>query len=212
MYDNSFMNLTAVLTYITSWNNAKVMTVAKQIGGQSEVIPWTAQYGIGTLGVTVDSNFHIGGFNLHALVTWQDPRYKNYRNEFVFSDGSTQIIDYTGKVVTGISKTMVEFDPSYKWKDFRVWASVRYFSRQYASRTNYAYFNGHFETFAGADLTLGRSSKVSVNFINPLFQNGAKGSVDIADTIEDPADLEGYLIGGTYIRPFTVEMSYTYKF
>ena len=56
------------------------------------------------------------------------------------------------------------------------------------------------------------SSKLSINFVNLLFQNGVKGTLDIADTISDPSLLENYLMAGSYIRPFTVELSYTYRF
>jgi hypothetical protein len=212
MYDNKWMNLTALVSYITSWNNARVMTVTKQIGGVSETIPWTAQYGIGTLGVTLDGNVHFGGFNMHLLATWQDPRYKNYTNEFVFSDGTKEIIDYTGKHVTGISQLMLEIDPSYTWKKVKVWASARYYSRQYVSRTNLAYFAGHWETFAGVDWKIAEPLKLSVNFVNMLFQNGAKGSIDVADTITDASVLENYVMAGSYIRPFTVDFMLTYKF
>jgi len=211
-YDNSWMDMTALVSYITSWNNAKVMTVTKQIAGVSETIPWTAQYGIGTLGFTLDGNMHFGGFNLHLLGTWQDPRYKNYRNEFVFSDGTSEIIDYTGNHVTGISQLMLEFDPSYTWKNVRVWASARYYSRQYVSRTNLAYFAGHWETFAGVDLNLMKQLKLSVNLVNVLAQNGAKGSIDVADTITDASLLNGYVMSGSYIRPFCIDFLLTYRF
>lgn len=211
-YDNRWMDLTALVSYITSWNNAKVMTVTKQIAGVSETIPWTAQYGIGTLGFTLDGNMHFGGFNLHFLGTWQDPRYKNYKNEFVFSDGTSEIIDYTGNHVTGISQLMLEFDPSYTWKNVRVWASARYYSRQYVSRTNLAYFAGHWETFAGLDLNLMKQLKLSVNLVNVLAQNGAKGSIDVADTITDASLLNDYVMSGSYIRPFCIDFLLTYRF
>ena len=211
-YDNKWMDLTALVSYITSWNNAKVMTVTKQINGVSETIPWTAQYGIGTLGVTLDGNVHFGGFNMHLLGTWQDPRYKNYTNEFVFSDGSKEIIDYTGNHVTGISQFMLEIDPSYTWNNLKVWASARYYSRQYVSRTNLAYFAGHWETFAGVDWKIFEPLKMSVNFVNVLGQNGAKGSIDVADTITDASELNNLVMSGSYIRPFTVEFMLTYSF
>ena len=206
------MDITALASYITSWNNAKLMTVTKQINGVSETIPWTAQYGIGTLGFTVDGNVHLGGFNMHLLATWQDPRYKNYNNEFVFSDGTKETIDYTGKHVTGISQWMLEIDPSYTWDKIKVWASARYYSRQYVSRTNLAYFAGHWETFAGVDWNVAQPLKLSVNFVNLLFQNGAKGSIDVADTITDASELNGLVMAGSYIRPFTVEFMLTYNF
>ena len=211
-YDNKWMDITALVSYITSWNNAKVMTVTKQIGGVSETIPWTAQYGIGTLGFTLDGNLRFGGFNMHLLGTWQDPRYKNYKNEFIFSDGTKEIIDYTGNHVTGISQLMLEIDPSYSWKKVKVWASARYYSRQYVSRTNLAYFAGHWETFAGVDWKIVDQLTLSANMVNLLFQNGAKGSIDVADTITDASLLENYVMSGSYIRPFTVDLMLTYRF
>jgi hypothetical protein len=45
-----------------------------------------------------------------------------------------------------------------------------------------------------------------------LFQNGAKGSIDVADTITDASVLENYVMAGSYIRPFTVDFMLTYKF
>ncbi len=211
-YENSFMDVSAIFSYITSWNNAAAVSVTKQVGGVSETQLYTAQYGIGTPGFTIDGNAHHGGFNLHLRATWQDPRYHNYRNLFTFSDGSSLEIDYTGHTVTGISKVMVEFDPSYKWRGFRLWGSVRYDSRQYVSRTNLAWFSGHFETFAGADWDITPNHRISMNLVNLLMQNGAKGSIDIADTIADASALQGYVMAGSYIRPFSTDLSYTYRF
>ena len=107
---------------------------------------------------------------------------------------------------------MVEIDPSYRGEWYRVWASIRYFSRQYVSRTNLAYFSGHFETFAGADFTIAKHHKITLNLVNLLFQNGAKGSIDIADTITDPDALKNLVMSGSYIRPFTAELSYSWIF
>lgn len=212
MYDNQWMDCTAMVSYITSWNNADAVDVTKVINGQSETQLYTAQRGVGTFGVTLDGNVHFAGFNLHTLVTWQDPRYKNYDCHFTFSDGSTQDISYTGKYVTGISQWMIELDPSYSWEKVRLWISARYFSKQYVSRNNLAWFNGHWETFAGVDYSITRHHKLSLDIVNILFQNGAKGAMNIADTIEDPAALQGMLLAGTYIRPFCVNLSYTLKF
>jgi len=211
-FDHPSMDVTALVSYITSWNNAAAVSVTKQIGGVSETQLYTAQYGIGTLGFTLDGNYHAGGFNLHALATWQDPQYHNYRNVFTFSDGSQEEMDYTGNTVTGISRLMVEFDPSYRWRQLRLWGSLRYCSRQYVSRTNLAWFDGHFETFAGADWDFATRHRISMNLVNLLMQSGAKGSIDIADTIDDPSALRGYVMAGSYIRPFTVDLAYTYKF
>lgn len=210
--EGGWYDLTAIISYVTSWNNAAQVNVTKQIDGVSETLPWVAQYGIGTPGFTLDGSMRAGGFSLHTRATWQNPRYKNYRNEFVFSDGSTSVIDYTGKTVTGISRLMIEFDPSYSWRNCRIWASARYYSRQYVSRTNLAYFKGHFETFAGAQIRIGENSRINLNIVNVLMDQGAKGSIDIADTIEDASALRGLIMAGSYIRPFTMDLSYTFSF
>ena len=212
MYENKWMDATAMVSYITSWNNAATVSVTKQIAGVSETQDYTAQYGIGTLGFNFDGNMHWGGFNLHLMFTFQDPKYKNYDNVFTFSDGSTSEISYTGNYVTGISRVMLEIDPSYSYKAWRVWTSARYFSRQYASRTNLAYFKGRWETFGGVDYKITSDLKLSLNVVNWLFQRGPKGSIDVADTISDASELEGYLMSGKYMRPFEVNLGVTYKF
>ena len=212
MFDNEWMDCTAMFSYITSWNNAAAVDVTKVIGGKSETQLYTAQYGIGTPGLTLDANFHRGGFNMHTLATWQTPRYNNYDCHFEFSDGSTQDISYTGNYVSGISRWMFELDPSYKWDNVRLWMSIRYFSRQYACRSNKAWFNGRWESFMGVDYNITKQHKVSLDVVNLLFQNGAKGSMDIADTIDDEAALQGMLLAGTYMRPFCINFSYTFRF
>lgn len=211
-FEGGWYDVTALASYVTSWNNAAQVNVTKQIGGISETLPWVAQYGIGTLGFTLDAALRRGGFSLHGRATWQNPKYRNYRNEFVFSDGSVSVIDYTGKTVTGISKLMIEFDPSWSWKSYRVWASIRYYSRQYVSRTNLAYFKGHFETFAGVQAAFGKHGRINLDIVNVLMDHGARGSIDIADTIEDAAALQGLVMAGSYIRPFTLVLSYTCSF
>ena len=107
---------------------------------------------------------------------------------------------------------MLEIDPSYSWKKVKVWASARYYSRQYVSRINLAYFAGHWETFAGVDWKIVDQLTLSANMVNLLFQNGAKGSIDVADTITDASLLENYVMSGSYIRPFTVDLMLTYRF
>jgi hypothetical protein len=212
MYENKWMNITGMVSYITCWNCAATVSVTESINGQSETLDHTAQYGMGNLGFNMDGNFHWEGFNLHLMCTVQDPKYKNYDNTFVFSDGSTKTISYNGKYATGISRVELEIDPSYTYKDWRFWLSARYFSRQYASRTNLAYFNGRWETFGGVDWKVIPGLKLSLNVVNWLFQTGPKGSIDSVDTISDPAELQGILMSGKYMRPFEVNLSVSYKF
>ena len=209
-YDNKWMDIAALFSYIRSWNDALIINVVSPTG--NETIPWTAEYGIGTPGFTLDGNVHFGGFNMHGMFTWQDPRYKDYTNEFTFSDGTSKRIDYTGKFVTGISQYMLEIDPSYTWKKVKVWARARYYSRQYVSRTNLAFFKGHWETFAGVNWKVAKGVDLSLNVVNLLFDKGTKGSIDAVDTISDVSMLQGLPVAGTYIRPFTVDMMVTYKF
>lgn len=211
-YQNSWMNATAMLSYITCWNCAATVSVTEQIKGQSESQYHTAQYGMGNLGLNLDGNLHWDGFNLHLMCTVQNPKYKNYDNTFEFSDGSTKTISYTGKTATGISKVELEIDPSYTYKAWRFWLSARYFSRQYASRTNLAYFDGRWETFGGAEVKVIPNLKLSLNVVNWLFQTGPKGSIDSVDTISDPDQLCGILMAGKYMRPFEVNLSIAYKF
>lgn len=45
-----------------------------------------------------------------------------------------------------------------------------------------------------------------------VYQVGDLIQGDIADTIDDPSVLDGYVMAGSYIRPFTVDLSYTYSF
>ena len=212
MYQNKWMDITGMVSYITCWNCAATVSVTERINGQSETLDHTAQYGIGNLGFNMDGNLHWGGFNLHLMCTVQDPKYKNYDNTFVFSDGSTKTISYNGKYTTGISRVELEIDPSYTYKDWRFWLSARYFSRQYASRTNLAYFDGRWETFGGVDWKILPDLKLSLNVVNWLFQTGPKGSIDSVDTISDPAQLQGILMSGKYMRPFEVNLSISYKF
>ena len=211
-YQNKWLDATAMVSYITCWNCAATVSVTEQINGVSETLDHTAQYGMGNLGFNFDGNMHWDGFNLHLMCTVQDPKYKNYDNTFVFSDGSTKTISYNGKYATGISRVELEIDPSFKYKDWRFWLSARYFSRQYASRTNLAYFNGRWETFGGVDWTIMKGLKVSVNVVNWLFQTGPKGSIDAVDTISDPSALEGILMSGKYMRPFEVNLGISYRF
>ena len=55
--------------------------------------------------------------------------------------------------------------------------------------------------------------QIFLTFFNFKVSNSrAKGSMDIADTITDSSVLKGYLMSGTYIRPFSVDFMLTYSF
>ena len=59
---------------------------------------------------------------------------------------------------------------------------------------------------------IGKHNRINLNVVNILMDQGAKGSIDIADTIEDASALQGLVMAGSYIRPFTVDLSYTFSF
>ena len=73
-------------------------------------------------------------FQLHYLLTLQNPEYSNY--SWVNPFNTAETISYNGNVVTGISKVLMEIDPSYTIKKFRFGLNLRYFSKQYVSLTN----------------------------------------------------------------------------
>lgn len=178
-----------------------------------------ASYDIQTLGWTTDvmvSPFN--GFNLHFLLTIQSPKYKNYKGEVDFADGRGLVAyDFSDKTVKGVSKVLIEIDPSYQWKGLRVWASARYFSKEYANLSNSLSFKSRWETFAGASYNINKNLEVSATFVNLLNQRGAQGTVSGTDLLTDEqvkerVGKEGVVVSGTYIRPFTAEFGLKYKF
>ena len=112
-----------------------------------------------------------------------------------------------------MSKVIAELDPSYQTGDWRFWLSFRYQSKQYINRTNTLYFKGRWETFGGVDYTYNKHVAFSLNVFNILNQKGASGSIAAADLATDvSAYQQHYLMSGTYIRPFTVELTTSIKF
>lgn len=173
------------------------------------------QYDIKTMGWTTDivSN-PFKNFNIHFLVTLQAPEYKKYNGVATFGDGSEVDFDFTKKVVTGVSKVLLEIDPSYTINDFKLWLSARYFSKTYANLANTLYFAPRWETFAGANYKLNDKFDFNVTIVNLLNERGAKGSISGTDlyTQEQANQRIGMAMAGSYIRPFTVEFGMNYKF
>ena len=201
-----------MISYINSRNIGSTQYFTKQVGGVSETQGKNTTYDIGTLGITGDATATFGGFSMHVLATYQGPKYRNFSVPLTFSDGSTEVLDYTGNYVTGMSKVLLELDPSYRFGDWRLWFSGRYYSRQYASLVNNVYFDGHWETFAGVDWEASKKLSLQLSVTNLFGQTGANGSIAAANTITDDSLLKGYYTAGTFIRPFTVSLSATYIF
>ena len=176
----------------------------------------TVSYDIETIGWTTDvMATPFKNFNIHLLFTLQSPKYKNYAGTVDFGGGEPTVdYSFNDNNVTGVSKMLIEIDPSYQWKNLRVWASARYFSKEYANLTNSLYFKGRWETFAGANYALNKNLEFSASVVNLFNQRGAQGTISGADllTNDEAKKMEGAILSGTYIRPFTVEFGVKYKF
>ena len=176
----------------------------------------TVSYDVQTFGWTTDVEATpFKNFNLHFMFTLQSPKYKNYSGTVNFpTTGESVDYDFNDKTVKEVSKILIEIDPSYQWNNIRLWASVRYFSKEYANLTNSLYFKGRWETFAGIDYKVNKKLEVNVSAVNLLNQRGAKGSISGADlfTEAEAQKMEGAILSGTYIRPFTVEFGLKYHF
>ena len=208
-YNHPKISVTSKLNYIkrTNYSFAGNFENPQNV---TEIARATVNYDVHTLGWTTDVNFKpFKGFLLHFLLTLQNPKYGNF--DFTLFD---QNFGYTGKTVRGVSKVLIEIDPSYQWKKFRVWASARYFSKQYACFSDALYFAPRWETFAGFDYKYNKNINFSLNVVNLLNQTGAQGNIAGANTItqEDAPKYYDQPLAGTFIRPFTLEFKTTVRF
>ena len=215
-WKNKWIDLTSQMTYINMKNSQErpnfSHVLTKDVGGMkagmSESFTTPFFYDMSTLGWLTDAVITpIDGLNVHVMFTIRDPKYKNYKITPTFSDGVTEEYDFTDKTITALSKTELEIEPSYRFGDWRVWLSARYFSKQYINKTNSLYFNGRWETFGGVDYKLNRHVSFSASVVNILNQKGASGSIPAADLITDPSLYNNYVMSGTFIRPFTFEFT-----
>lgn len=206
-WNTPWMQLVSQVSII-SQSNYKSRTQFTNPNNSSDVVTIPVTNDVQTMGWTTDVVLTpFKGFSFHGLLTLQNPKYKNFNINAQFSDGTSKSYDFTDKVTTGVSKVIVELDPSYMFSKFRVWASFRYQSKQYINKTNSLYFNGRWETFAGVDYNLNKHVSFSVNMVNFLNQKGCSGSIGAADLLEDVSAYKNYLMAGSYIRPFTVEFA-----
>lgn len=165
-------------------------------------------YNIQTMGWTTDFVLTpFKGFAFHGLLTLQNPVYKKFSLYATFPDGVTDGADVSDNTVTAMSKTLIELDPSYSWKNWRIWLSFRYFSKQYINKTNTLYFNGHWESFGGVNYTLNKNISFALNVVNIFNQSGASGSISAADLVTNTTKYKDYLMSGSYIRPFEVSLA-----
>ena len=199
-YNSSFVNLVSAFTYARRTNDYSRLTVMSDNPNEVPVMVG-ASSGIETMGWTTDAMFTpFKGFKFHAMLTLQSPKYTGYKFE-----AFNKTYDFSDKTVTKQSKVIIERDPNYTYDRFNIWASFRYYSKQYANVGNSVYFNGRWETFAGASYKANKMLTFNVNVVNFLNQRGAQGTIPGSELITDGSQYAGTIMAGNYIRPFTVE-------
>lgn len=215
-YNNDWLSLTSLFSYISKTNNNSTLNLQHSINGVNQIMAAPLTYDIKTLGWTTDVvATPFKGFDLHFLFTYQKPTYKKYETSVTFPDGYVGSINATGNIVAEIPQILVEIDPSYMiTKDLKIWTSFRYFSKTYANINDAYYFNGRWETFGGLNWQVNKKLALGCQVVNFLNQTGAKGSIAGAELIEkeDAGQYAGHVLAGSYIRPFTVEFTASLKF
>jgi len=180
-------------------------------------------YDIQTLGWTTDIMAKpFKNFDIHFLVTLQDPKYKNYSIDYAFEPttlygmtvpGSEGTYDYSEKQVTGLSKVLLEIDPSYKlYKGkLKAWVSLRYFGKQYGNALNTIEYSPWWESFGGLDYTMSRNVVIQFKVTNFLDQRGIKGDlVNAMQMTQEP--VAGTGVVASAIRPRQYELTIDFKF
>lgn len=172
------------------------------------------KYDVKTIGWTTDVIFKpTRWFNMHFLVTLQDPKYSNYNGTLNFTDGTTRDFDFNSSNVTGISKFLMEIDPTFMYKNWNLQLHARYFGKQFANLSNTLSFEPHWETFARLGYKFSKNINAYVNVVNVLNQRFAKGSISGTDlmTSSEAAAKYGTVMTGSYIRPFTFEFGLNFN-
>ncbi len=228
-FNNSFVELVSALTFLNKPNNSSALTskytpLEGDPGyGNADYdnanVSLLQNYDIQTLGWTTDAMIHpFKGFDLHLLVQYMNPLYKNYKITPIYQSANqimpnpwmtaTHTFDYSDNIVTTMPKLTLEIDPSYTYKHyFRVWASFRYYSKTYGNITNTISYAPHWESFAGTDINLNKHFTLFFNVENVFNQLGMTGSIGSTEFLSNE-QLDGMLEGGypltgNYLRPHT---------
>lgn len=207
-YNHPKFNLVSGITKLNKTNNNQRLNYTNPVDGAQANI--NQIYDTQTLGWTTDIIAKpFKNFNLHYLLTIQNPTYSNYHFSAFGND-----YDYSDKVVLGISKVIQEIDPTFTTNDkkLRIWASIRTFSKQYANYSNVLFFKGWYETFCGANYQLNKTTNVGLTVTNPLNQRGAKGSIKGSEIITDPNPYYDTPMVASYIIPFNVKGTVKFNF
>lgn len=213
-FKNNWLDLTSMLTYISKSNNIDQQNLTNP--GTSESKTVLLIYNIHTLGWTTSAEIDpFSNFHLHALFTWQKPQYSNYNASVTFNNGTTMGVNADNMIVKEIPQILIELDPSYNiTKDVHAWLSFRYFGKTYANLQEAFYFNGHWETFGGVNWQVNKKLSLGVDVVNIFNVSGAKGTINGTELVtkDDAGKYAGYIMSGSYLRPFTVEFSASLHF
>jgi hypothetical protein len=207
-YSEKF-SIVSKITSSSKRNNVTGIDVFDPANSASRINVYPIFYDIETLGWTTDvvaSPFK--NFNLHYLITLQNPLYKNY-NYSAYG----QSYSYNNNNTPALSKVLMEIDPSYKMGDFKIWASLRFFGKQYGNLTNSIYYNSWWENFAGVDYRLSSSCSMKLQVVNFLDQKGVSGAMQGADQITSAMEPSyiGSAVNARGIRPRTIEFTINFK-
>ena len=220
-FKNRWLDLQSLITYIRQdnnytsdmWSHTLTQPGGGFPAGYTETVYMGCLYSMDALGWTTDMVLTpFRGFSFHGLFTFRMPKYRNYEFRPTFSDGYSEVYDFSGKTIDSTSKVEIELEPSYEWEKWRVWVSARYYSKQYINITNSLYLSPRWETFAGVDFNWNKHVSLSLNVVNFLNQTGASAGIQEASLATDATPYRNYLTSGAYIRPFTVELSTKLKF
>ena len=199
--------------YTALWSHELTKPVGDFPAGYVESIFMGSLYSMKVLAWTTDLILTpFKGFSLHGLLTLRDATYIDYKFQPTFSDGYSDMHDFSGKHIVGSPSVEIELEPSYEMEKWRLWASFRYYSKQYVNITNSLHFNSRWETFAGVDYALNKNIKLSLNAVNLLNQTGASAGIQSASLSSDASLFTNYLTAGTFIRPFTFEFATQIRF
>ncbi|WP_026713719.1 TonB-dependent receptor [Flavobacterium daejeonense] len=201
-------SIVSKVTHISKNNIVTSQTGYNAVGQTQIVAPII--YDISTTGWTTDiiSN-PFKNFNVHFLMTFQKPEYRNYSYSIFGTNYS-----YNNKTIPELSKFLLEFDPSYYMfkRDVRLWLSLRYFGPQAANPTNAFNYKGWIENFGGVDYHVNRSLDLKLQVVNFLGQSGVKGAIVGADQITDATPYIGRTVVAGGIRPRTIELTAKFSF
>jgi len=201
------LSIVSKVTKITKDNISTSADVYNPANPNEKIHVYPLFYNISTIGWTTDIvSTPFKNFNIHYLLTVQNPQYKNYS-----VSGFGQTYSYDNNIIPGLSKVLMEIDPSYNLGDFRIWGSLRYFGKQYGNLTNAFYYAPWWENFAGVDYRLSRNVDFKLQVVNFLNQKGIKGTLQGADQITDASSYIGRTVNATAMRPRTVELTVNFK-